>query len=250
MNHDGTLETIDGRPALRFERTLPHSIERVWRAVSEPAELAQWFPAAAEWTPSTGETFEAFGATGEVLEADPPHRLVWTFGGERYSFELTALEGGCRLVFVHVFDDRGRAAQTATGWDAYLSRLEPHLAGHPISEAEAHTGQEQVQRRYAERFGPDRLSGRAIGRRHRAAAVLGDLRVARARQQGDVEDLLDEVLEAQEAGDGAAAQVDDPDAAGALVEAAGEREAAEARRSRAPATARRRPAGRRSRARG
>jgi hypothetical protein len=35
---DGTLETIDGRPAVRFEHRLPHSIERVWRAVSEPAE--------------------------------------------------------------------------------------------------------------------------------------------------------------------------------------------------------------------
>jgi uncharacterized protein YndB with AHSA1/START domain len=49
---DGTLETIDGRPALRFERRLAHSVERVWRAVSEPAELARWFPAAAGSMPS------------------------------------------------------------------------------------------------------------------------------------------------------------------------------------------------------
>lgn len=35
---DGTLETIDGRPALRFERTLAHSVERVWRAISDPAD--------------------------------------------------------------------------------------------------------------------------------------------------------------------------------------------------------------------
>ena len=41
---DGTLEIIDGRPALRFERYLAHSVERVWRAVSEPAELERWFP--------------------------------------------------------------------------------------------------------------------------------------------------------------------------------------------------------------
>ncbi len=33
---NGTLQTIDGRPALRFERRLDHSIERVWRAVTEP----------------------------------------------------------------------------------------------------------------------------------------------------------------------------------------------------------------------
>ncbi|HEX8073920.1 MAG TPA: SRPBCC domain-containing protein [Thermoleophilaceae bacterium] len=41
---NGTLETIDGRPALRFERRLPHSVERVWRAITEPEELKAWFP--------------------------------------------------------------------------------------------------------------------------------------------------------------------------------------------------------------
>ena len=82
---DGTLETIDGRPALRFERCLAHSVERVWRAVSEPAELERWFPAAAEWTPASGETFEAGGMTN-VIEADAPNRLAWTFNGEQYTF--------------------------------------------------------------------------------------------------------------------------------------------------------------------
>jgi uncharacterized protein YndB with AHSA1/START domain len=36
---DGTLEAIDGRPALRFERNLAHRIERVWRAIIVPTEL-------------------------------------------------------------------------------------------------------------------------------------------------------------------------------------------------------------------
>jgi uncharacterized protein YndB with AHSA1/START domain len=141
---DATLETIDGRPALRFERTLAHSVERVWRAISDPAELERWFPAAADWTPATGESFEAYGATGEVTEVDAPHRLAWTFGGERYSFELAAQESGCRLVFTHVFDDRARAAQTAAGWEAYISRLEPHLAGGYLSEEEPHEPWEEV----------------------------------------------------------------------------------------------------------
>jgi uncharacterized protein YndB with AHSA1/START domain len=157
---DGTLETIDGRPALRFERVLDHSVERVWRAISEPAELERWFPAAADWTPATGETFEAYGATGEVIEAEAPHRLAWTYGGDRYSFELADTEGGCRLIFIHVFEDRSLAAQTAAGWETYLSRLEPHLAGGNVSEEEAHQPWEDVHERYAERFGVDPTPGR------------------------------------------------------------------------------------------
>ena len=157
---DGTLETIDGRPALRFERTLAHSVERVWRAISEPAELERWFPAAADWTPATGETFEAYGATGRVTEVDAPHRLAWTYGGELFSFDLTTQEDGCRLIFTHVFDDRTLAAQTAAGWETYLSRLVPHLAGGYLSEEEAHEPWGEIHERYAERFGVDPTPGR------------------------------------------------------------------------------------------
>ncbi len=165
---DGTLETIDGRPALRFERTLAHPVERVWRAISEPAELGRWFPAAAEWTPATGETFEAYGATGHVTEADDPHRLDWTFGGDRFVFELAEAGSGCRLVFTHVFDDRTRAAQTAAGWDAYFSRLEPHLAGGHLSEEDAHVGWAEVHERYADQLGIDPRPGRAFAAAQRA----------------------------------------------------------------------------------
>lgn len=41
---EGTLVTIDGSPALRFERRYRHPIERVWRAVTEPGEMGRWFP--------------------------------------------------------------------------------------------------------------------------------------------------------------------------------------------------------------
>ena len=165
---DGTLETIDGRPALCFERRLAHRVERVWRAISDPAELERWFPAAAPWTPAAGETFEAGGATGEVTDVDAPHRLAWTFAGDRYSFELSACEGGCLLVFTHVFDDRKLAAQTATGWEAYFSRLEPHLAGGSLPEETAHERWEEVHERYAERFGVDPTPGRRFIAAHRA----------------------------------------------------------------------------------
>ena len=164
---DGTLETIDGRPALRFERRLAHPVERVWRAVTEPAELERWFPAAADWTPAAGETFEAGGEAGQITELDPPHLIAWTFAGDLYRFELRAEQQGCVLVFIHVFDDRTLAAQTAAGWETYLSRLEPHLAGSFLTEEEAHKPWAEIHEHYAERFGVDPTPGR------RFAAQLG-----------------------------------------------------------------------------
>ena len=77
---DGTLQTIDGRPTLRFERRLAHSPERVWRAVTAPAELEQWFVAPVPWTPALGETFEAAGQAGEITALDAPRRLALELG--------------------------------------------------------------------------------------------------------------------------------------------------------------------------
>lgn len=155
----GTLQSIEGRPALRFERDLDHSVERVWQAVSTPAELERWFPAAVAWTPAVGETFEAGGATLEVTEVDAPRRLAWVYAGQPNSFDVTAREGGCRLVFTQVIDDLP-AAQTATGWETYLSRLDPHLAGEHAPEDVAHQRWAEIHERYAEKFGVDPEPGR------------------------------------------------------------------------------------------
>ena len=167
---DGTLETIGGRPALRFERTLAHSVERVWRAISDPAELERWFPAAVDWTPAAGEPIEAYGMSGVVTEVEEPHRLAWNFNGDDYSFELGAHEDGCRLVFTHVFDDRAQAAQTAAGWETYFSRLDSHLAGAFLSEEEAHASWDVLHERYAERLGVDPAPGRRFWAESRAGA--------------------------------------------------------------------------------
>jgi uncharacterized protein YndB with AHSA1/START domain len=150
---NASLETVEGRPALRFERRLEYPVERVWRAVSEPAELERWFVDSVEWKPEAGETFEAGGQSGEITELDPPHLIAWTFGGDGFRFELSPDGDGCLLVFTHVFDDRRLGAQHAAGWEAYLKRLDVHLAGGFLSEEDAHEGVPEMQRRYAESFG-------------------------------------------------------------------------------------------------
>ncbi|MFL4476612.1 SRPBCC domain-containing protein [Paeniglutamicibacter sp. MACA_103] len=156
----GTMEMIAGRVALHFELSLAHPVERVWLAASVPGELERWFPAAVEWTPIAGETFEAGGATLEVTEVDAPHRLAWSYAGQLQSFTLAGEGDGCLLTFTHVFDDLPLAAQTAAGWETYLSRLDPHLRGEYLAEETAHEQWAEIHELYAEKFGVDPEPGR------------------------------------------------------------------------------------------
>jgi len=166
---NGTLETIDGRPALRFERRLPHSVDRVWRAITEPDELEAWFVARPEWKPEVGETFNAMEQDGEITDVEPPNLLAWNWGDELFRFELSPDGDGCLLVFTHVFDDRKFGAQHATGWEVHFARLHSLLAGERLSQDEAMAEWAALHERYAEEFGLDP----EVGRRALAAYEAG-----------------------------------------------------------------------------
>jgi uncharacterized protein YndB with AHSA1/START domain len=156
----GTYEIVDDRSALTFERRLTHSVERVWRAVSEPAELAHWFPCAmsGDLRPGGTLTFAFPGGEmppteGEVIEIDPPRSLAFTWGDDVLRIELEPDDEGCVLHFVVLFDDADRASRDAAGWHVCLDHLEEHLggaatqapSGEPTSQWRTHY--EEYQRR-------------------------------------------------------------------------------------------------------
>ncbi|MEX2193927.1 MAG: SRPBCC family protein [Thermoleophilaceae bacterium] len=166
---NGTLETVGNRPALRFERRLGHSVERVWRAITEPDELRQWCPGVPKWDLQPGAEFtsEEGEGTGRVTEVEPPRLLAYEWGGEQFRYELGPDGDGCIMVFTHVFADRALGAQHAAGWEIYLGRLDAHLAGGFQSEDEAHEAFPALHERYAERFGLDP----EVGRRNMGVAL-------------------------------------------------------------------------------
>ncbi len=134
----GSHIEFDGRPAVRFERLYPHPIERVWRAVSEPGELAHWFPAAVTIAPASGGTVTFSGdpnltdSTGQVLAYDPPRHLAFTWGGDELHLTLEpAGAAGTRLVLINVLADLDAAARNAAGWAVCLAELDLVLAGRP-----------------------------------------------------------------------------------------------------------------------
>lgn len=159
----GQLVTIDGRDALRFERRLPQPIERVWRAVSEPAELQQWFVGTVDWTPATGEEFTVMEQRLRITEVTPPRRLAWEWGEERYAFDLEPDGDGTRLTFTHVFvTTYGPAVQHAAGWETYLNRLGGLLSGQPITEEDAHQPMVEYHETYAAAWQADPTPGRRM----------------------------------------------------------------------------------------
>ncbi|HVC07233.1 MAG TPA: SRPBCC family protein [Solirubrobacterales bacterium] len=138
---DAVLEERDGRPALRFERVLPHPPERVWRALTEPAEEMAWHPTPARFEPRTGGRVVyvpgghiAELPDGEVTDYDPPRLLgyTWTADGAEFNhlrFEIRPHDAGSVLILVHTFEDRLKAARDSAGWHVCLANLAESLGG-------------------------------------------------------------------------------------------------------------------------
>ncbi len=138
----GTYIEYDGRPAVRFQRTYAHPVERLWAAITDPAELARWFPSAVAIELRAGGSVAFSGdpyaadTTGVVLTCDPPRRLAFTWNGDELHFDLEqAGDGRSRLTLVNVLQDRDAAARNASGWYVCLAELAKLVDGREVHGA-------------------------------------------------------------------------------------------------------------------
>jgi uncharacterized protein YndB with AHSA1/START domain len=124
-----------------YIRTTP---ERLWEAITSADDRAKYnFGATvhSDWVP--GSRFQlragdlALGE-GEVLEADPPRRLVHTMtalwsdevtseGASRVTWEIEAVADSCRLTVVHDQLREGANEELFGGWPMILSGLKTWL---------------------------------------------------------------------------------------------------------------------------
>ncbi len=135
----GHYEQINGLPVVRFERTIPHSVQSVWDAVSDPEQLEKWFPTTVEFSELRAGAPITFRFAddayppmeGEVKEVARPRRLVFTWGDDELTFELSERDDGaaCRLAFTVVLDTEGKAARDSAGWENCLDMLEQVAGG-------------------------------------------------------------------------------------------------------------------------
>jgi uncharacterized protein YndB with AHSA1/START domain len=143
-------------------RELRHPPEKVWQALTDPAQLRQWAPFVVDGS------FATVGATVNltwvgnpapqkttVTRADAPE--VLEFSDIRW--ELEPLGGGTRLTLWHNIDRRF-IAWGAAGWHISFDVLERLLAGEPIgpiagASAMKSEGWQRLVVEYAKQFGAE-----------------------------------------------------------------------------------------------
>jgi uncharacterized protein YndB with AHSA1/START domain len=133
---------------VRKELEIAASPETVWAFLVDPARSELWWGRAVTLDPRPGgalriEVTPRSIASGKVVEADPPHRLVFTWGWEAggggpdvppgsttVEIDLEPGPGGTRLSLVHRDLPNAEAAERhGHGWDHYLGRLGVAAAG-------------------------------------------------------------------------------------------------------------------------
>ena len=155
-------------------RELRHSPEKVWQALTEPAQLREWAPFDADGSlGTTGSTVKltTVGAPqlhvteAKVTRADAPKLLEYNWGDKDIRWELEALGGGTRLTLWHNID-RGFISMGAAGWHICFDVLERFLAGDPIGrivgpDAMKFGGWQRLNADYAKQFGVEPPGGPA-----------------------------------------------------------------------------------------
>jgi len=141
-------------------REVRHSPDKVWLALTDPAQLREWAPFVVDGNLNTvGATVNLTWVGNPspqktiVTRADAPH--VLEFGDIRW--ELEPLGNGTRLTLWHNIDRRF-IAWGAAGWHICFDVLERLLGGAPISriagaDAMKLAGWQRLVAEYAKQFG-------------------------------------------------------------------------------------------------
>jgi uncharacterized protein YndB with AHSA1/START domain len=144
-------------------RELRHPATKVWQALTDPAQLAEWAPFDADrnlgavgparlstvGTPQVSET--------TVKRAEAPRLLEYSWGANDLRWELEPLGSGTRLtLWTNIA--RPYISMGAAGWHICFDVLDHLLDGQPIGrivgpEAMKFGGWQRLNAEYAKQFG-------------------------------------------------------------------------------------------------
>jgi uncharacterized protein YndB with AHSA1/START domain len=139
-------------PAVRFERPLPGSAERVWQHLTDCSKLAGWYGDDSTIEPRVGGQVRLMGGhiLGVVTQWRPGRKLAHTWNvfspGETESsfpesyltLEIEAAGDGVRLVLTHLPVLERFEGQNAMGWHTFLDILGASLNARPVEPRAAY----------------------------------------------------------------------------------------------------------------
>jgi uncharacterized protein YndB with AHSA1/START domain len=147
-------------------REMRHSPEKVWLALTDPAQLREWAPFDSDGSLDTVGTRVKLTTVGAptprvtettVTRADAPNSLEYNWGGFDMRWQLEALGGGTRLTLWTNIGHRF-IAMGAAGWHICFDVLDRLLAGQPIGrtvgpDAMKFGGWQRLNAEYSKQFG-------------------------------------------------------------------------------------------------
>lgn len=147
-------------------RDLRHAPEKVWKALTDPAELRAWAPFDAD--ASMGRAGNRVHLTTvaapaphvsetTIQRAEGPRLLEYQWGGGNIRWELEPRDGGTRLTLWHNID-RKFIAMGAAGWHICLDVMDRMLGGHAVERivgmsAMKFDGWQRLHAEYAKELG-------------------------------------------------------------------------------------------------
>ncbi len=161
-----TVQKDGDQWTLVLVRELRHSPEKVWQAITDPAQLREWAPFDVDRSLATVGTkakLTTVGAPGPhvtettVTRADAPNHLEYKWGDFDMRWELQATDSGTRLtLWTNIA--RPFIAMGAAGWQICLDVLDHLLGGTPLGriagpEVMKFSGWQRLNAEYAKQFG-------------------------------------------------------------------------------------------------
>jgi len=152
----------DGRWTLVFVRLLRHPPERVWEALTDPAQMREWSPFTANRNLATTGPAIVSMIDGEVSEdsesvvtvADAPRLLEYSWGDGVLRWELAPEGDETRLTLRHTIPDETYLPKVAAGWHICLVVADYFMDGTPVGpivgERALEYGWEELNDGYAE----------------------------------------------------------------------------------------------------
>jgi uncharacterized protein YndB with AHSA1/START domain len=175
LTADGIVEKRpDGSTQVRFVRRIPHPVERVWEALTDPAELRKWWGDAdldlvdggrfaLRWR-NTDEDGNTATLDGAISKLDPPRLLeisaAWGSTATpdpgaptTLTWELDPDGDHTLLRFTNTVSEPIDDDTIAAGWHLHLDALATILSGGQVDIAHPEPIFEPIHQAYTEKYG-------------------------------------------------------------------------------------------------